>query len=317
MHLKSCWVLPQPTNFSCTFCPENCTNLPLKVIVGVKPKSTYYNKIAKKIFTGFMLNMNISIKDKRYISFQRRNKDIRLAQNVLHIIKSEYDSSSPYMINLLSEKHLKKPMSGRNLTNKKLYAFRQVQKNHLTSDLEYTRTLLDVFKQARAANCKEYSELAFIISKLNGIKDCNCVNFARLQPNRTFADIEHTVLLINQKVPENKFRLHKIYSEDVTENSAFRPSKKSIVIDPLFGIVDYWDNAVIRYQSIYPEISRKNLYVGGRDLILKNNADIDNIRQMYPGLLINKKQTQPKSNLLKRIIDVLFNIFKQDYQNHC
>ena len=124
-----------------------------------------YNKIAKKIFTGFILCMNIPIKNNYYISYQGRNKDIRFAQNVLHIIKSEYDAASPYRVNFLSEKHLNKPISSRNLTNNKLHAFRQVQKSYLTSDLEYTKTLLDVFKQSRAANCKEYSELAILLQK--------------------------------------------------------------------------------------------------------------------------------------------------------
>lgn len=246
--------------------------------------------------------MNTSIENRYNISYKSRNKDIRAAYNILHKIKSEYDAASPYVVHLFSEKH-QRPMSRLNLTNHKLYAFRKVQENNMASDLEYTKTILDVFKQARSANCKEYAELAFIIAKLNNFKDCNCVNFARLQPDGTFADIEHTVLLINQNVPENKSRLHKYYAEDVTDTSAFLPSKRSIVIDPLFGIVDYWDNAVLRYQNLYPETSAKNLYVGARNLILTNQKDIISIRKEYPALLINQKQTIEKPNFWKKIFN--------------
>lgn len=251
--------------------------------------------------------MNTIIKNNNYyISYKGRNKDIKLAQNILHKIKSEYDSASPYKVYLFSEKH-QRPMSRRNLTNNKLFAFRQVQKNHIESDLGYTKTILDIFKQARAANCKEYAELAFIIAKLNGFKNCNCVDFARLQPDGTFTNIEHTVLLINQNVPKNKSRLHKYYIENVTDASAFLPSKKSIVVDPLFGIVDYWDNAIIEYKNIYPQISLKNLYVGARNLILKETKDFNNIKQSYPSLLLNQKQTINKTNLFQKIINFIFN----------
>ena len=249
--------------------------------------------------------MNLTIQNNPYISFKSRNQDIKSAQNIMHKIKSEYDATSPYKIYLLSEKH-NRSMSRQNLSNRKLYAFRQLQEYHLNDHLKYTKILLDVFKQARAANCKEYSELAFIIAKLNNFNNCNCVNFARLNPDGTFSGIEHTVLLINQNVPKTKTRMHKYYAEDITVSSAFKPSRKSIVIDPLFGIVDYWDNAVINYENIYPQVSAKNLYVGARDLILSDPKDFNKIKQAYPELLLNQKTTFKKQNFLKRIINFIF-----------
>ena len=223
------------------------------------------------------------------ISYKGRNTEIRSAQKVLHKIKSEYPASSPYIIDYLSRKH-GISMSSHNYTNAKLYAFRVVQKMNMDSDLKYAKTILDVFKQSRAANCKEYSELAFIIATLNGFKDCHCVDFTKLLSDGTFTDIDHVVLLINQKVPKNKIKLPRCHDRDITQESAFLPSRKSIVVDPLFDIVDYWDNAVIKYKTIYPETSAKNLYVAARDSIMSDNADIQNIQNTYPELLIKQKK---------------------------
>lgn len=244
--------------------------------------------------------MDIKINNYYSISYTGKNKDIRAAQKVLHRIKSDYSAASPYLIYLWSAKHGKQ-MSKFNPTNHHLYALREVQKKYIDSDLIYAEKLLKLVKRARSANCKEYSELAYIIAKLNGFEDCNCVNFAKLTPDGTYDDIEHTVLLVNQKVPKDKVRLHKFYDEDVTNASAFVPSKKSIVIDPLFGIVDYWDNAFISYQNLYPEITKENLYVAARKPVLPKRKDVRKLKQKYPELIIEK----PKSN----VIQILFNNF--------
>jgi len=216
-------------------------------------------------------------------SFYGRSRDIKSAWQIMHKIKSEYPASSPYVANYLSSKH-NKPISDTNISNERLYVLRKIHKLNINSDLKYSESLLSLVKRTKVMNCKENSELACLIALVNGFKDCVCVDFASKISDGVFADIDHTILLVNQKMPKGKIRLNKFHSDHATQESAFVPSKKSIVVDPIYGIVDYWDNAVYQYQNL--ELSRNNFYVIAREKLI-NKEDINELKRKHPELLLN------------------------------
>lgn len=217
------------------------------------------------------------------IQFSGRNPEIKKAQQILHKIKSEFPASSSYMADLLVQKSKLRSENpdafismsdmiasynhteniGAELTSKKLSKLRTVQKNFINNDYKYCDFLVWGIKNFHVMNCKENAELGFLIAKMNGYENVNCINLTKELPNGAFADLDHTVLLINNKLPKNKNKLDKFYQQNITMHSAFIPSRKSIVIDPLFGIVDYWENAIQSYKLIFPEISStKQLWAG-------------------------------------------------------
>lgn len=260
------------------------------------------------------------------IQFAGRNKEIRKAQQILHKIKSDFPASSSFIANLLAQKRairskhpdifisLSDMMEryyntediGAKLTNHNIASLRRVQRHYLCNSYKYCDSLVWGIKKFRAMNCKENAELAFLIAKMNEYKNIHCISLAKKLPNSTFQDLDHTVLLINQELPPNIKKLDKFYDQNVDENSAFIPSRKSIVIDPLFGIVDYWENALLRYKSIFPQMSDvKHLWAGARDEIIKTGKNIEDFRYLHPEFIIPTPEKKKPKNIFEKAINYL------------
>ncbi len=264
------------------------------------------------------------------IQFSGRNPEIKKAQQILHKIKSEFPTSSSYTADLLAQKHKLRSeypdtftsmpdiitslnlseKVGAQLTTKNLAALRRLQKHFIDNDYKYCDSFVWAIRKFHVMNCKENAELAFLIAKINGYKNIHCINLAKELPDGTFADLNHTVLLTNQKLPKNIKKLNKFYIQDLTMDSAFIPSRKSIVIDPLFGIVDYWENAIQDYKSIFPRISEvKQLWAGAKEAILKTPKDIMKFKYSHPEFIINTPKKENKSNIFTRITNYLHKKF--------
>lgn len=260
------------------------------------------------------------------IHFSGRNPEIKKAQQILHKIKSEFPASSSYLADLLAQKSKLKSedpnafikMSdiietlnitkniGAQLTTKNLATLRRVQGHFTDNDYKYCDSFVWGVKKFHVMNCKENAELAFLIAKMNGYKNIHCINLAKELPDGTFADLDHTVLLINQKLPKNIEKLDKFYIQDLTMDSAFIPSRKSIVIDPQFGIVDYWENAIQDYKSIFPRMfDVKQLWAGAKEEVIKSPKDIREFKYSHPEFIINQFEKENKPNLFDKIINYL------------
>ena len=232
----------------------------------------------------FIINMKTY---KSNISFGARNREIKTAQDIIHKIKSEFPAVSPYYADMRTAA----PGCTAKKSTMKLLLLRAFV-NPEQKDLDYSENLIRMVKKAKVMNCKENSELAFLISLANGFKDCFCATLGYKLPDAGCTDIDHTILLANQKIPAHYKKLDKYFAEPVSNASAFFPSKKAIVIDPVFGIADYWDNAAITYQTIFPQIkSKKDLCAGAKNLILKKTGDIRKLKAMFPELILNDNRS--------------------------
>ncbi len=260
------------------------------------------------------------------IRFSGRNQEIKKAQQILHKIKSDFPASSSYIGDLLAQKgeiRLNQPNKfisqsdmissyqntkniGTRLTTTKIASLRSVLKNFTDNDYKYCNALAWGIQKLRVMNCKENSELAFLIAKINGYKNVHCINLAKKVSNSSFTDLEHTVLLVNQELPANISKLDKFYGQNVDKHSAFIPNRKSIVIDPLLGIVDYWENAIQNYKSIFPQISDvKSLCVGVREEIIRNPKELQKFKHSHPEFIIKHPEKPKKPNLFIKIINYI------------
>lgn len=260
------------------------------------------------------------------IQFCARNSEIRNAERILRKIKSEFPASSTFIPNLLFQKRklkANKPDAfvsmqdmiesyyqtsdiGTKLTNNYLAQLRKVQEYYVDDDYRYCDSLVWGINKFHVMNCKENAELAYLMAKINGYKDCHCVNLARRHPADSFAGLGHTVLLINQELSPKMRKLNKFYIESVDKTTAFTPSRKSIVVDPLFGIVDYWENAVQSYKKIFPRIlSTKDICAGAREAIISTSEDIETFKCAHPEFIFKSRTEKNKSNLFTRIINYL------------
>ena len=273
-----------------------------------------------------MLNINSKYTN---INFLGRNRDIKEAEKILHKIKCDFPAASSYIADLLSQKYdieTKKTNSAlKNFTdimesyyntnnigakkiNKKLSIFRKIQSNYLNNNYKYCDFLIWGIKNFRVMNCKENSELAFLIAKINGYRDCYCVNLVKKNKNTLFFNLLYKSLLINKELPKNIKKVKKFYIQNIDKNYTFIPSRKSIVIDPLFGIVDYWENAIQNYKTIFPQVKNKNICAVAIESIIKHHYNLKKLQRMYPELVINSSTQNKKVNFLNKVIKILQNM---------
>lgn len=230
------------------------------------------------------------------ISFQGRNIHIRRAQNILYKIDTSFPAICPWKVNRFLGNDgavIKCPIS-----QEKLDILRDCTVPDYISDYKYAAKVLEGVKQFKTANCKEYAELSYLIAKANDIKNCYCANLYDKISNKTskLKDYGYSVLLIMPK-PLNKPKfVHKYYYTGVKMSDSIIPDKNTIVVDPVFGIVDYWKNAILKYaQTPLREItSAKDIRVCLRQPLLNNEKEVDKLRKKYPILDFNCKSDKIK-----------------------
>ena len=155
-------------------------------------------------------------------SFQSRNKTIRFADDIARHVNncyprisstkvecfdnfSKFPNLEPNLMQIIIE-HIRKP--------------KHILFNENNSFYENIKAFIAPVKKSKFGNCGESAELAAIVAKLNGIKDCHIATLVK-----DGEEVDHSVLLVNGKRP--------------------------YIIDAWLGFADYVPNAIRRYKSEY------------------------------------------------------------------
>ena len=169
------------------------------------------------------------------ISFKARNPNIREAQKVCRMIRTNFDYISPTKI--------EKEMPIASYYDSKFTSFIEKKKN-LNKESRIDRFFMkSIYKkyqeilrnaiQNKIANCYELSAITEIALKMNGIKNCAKASITT-QSGKT---IDHCVTCIFPKNPNDK--------------------KKIIIIDPLFQECGYINEMLTKYKHKYKQYFEK------------------------------------------------------------
>lgn len=250
-------------------------------------------------------------------NFNGRNANLKQADKILRKINKEFPSSSPWHADYRATKadRISEDQIATMWTTVKLNAFRESQESVVNKNLyKYATCLIEGTKRYKVANCKELAELAFLIAKVNGIDNCYCANlYLKNYKTKKNIDIEHSITLINHTSYKNT-KLADPYYDDIPSHTDLQePNDKTIVVDPLFGIVDYWKNAKKIYLNngfITPK-PNDELTVFIRKPILESDNDIKKLQVNYPFMFLNNSSDSDTKNKFDfRATDLALELYK-------
>ena len=159
-------------------------------------------------------------------NFQSRNKTIRFADDIARRVNQCYPRISSTKVE--SYNNISKfPNLEFNMQYKISEKVRKLKSELFDEDysfLENIKAFITPVKKFKTGNCGESSQLAAIIAKINGIKDCHLVQLI----NETGKEFDHVVLYVHDKNP--------------------------YIIDSWLGFADYLPNAVQKYKNEYDYI---------------------------------------------------------------
>ena len=163
----------------------------------------------------------MEIKDFSNISFQSRNKTIRLADDIARHVNKCYPRVSPSMVddfvNINCFRRLKRRLMDD--INDKLRSDISDAFDDGDSFIKKIKAFVKPVKKYRLGNCGESAQLAAIATKINGLKNSYIASL-KTTDNR---DLDHSVLYVNDKKP--------------------------YIIDAWLGFADYIPNAIQRYKN--------------------------------------------------------------------
>jgi hypothetical protein len=251
------------------------------------------------------------------VSFQGRNQDILKAYKIMHKINTGFPAVCPWKMDVLSEKHFGKNTTGAPVFYEKLCILRDNITPDNTNEYDYAAKTLEAIKQFKTANCKEYSELGYLIAIANNIKNCYCANiYARTSGKASeLKDFTHSILLITPEKIKNAQFVNKYFAQPNTDVKSIIPDKKTILIDPVTGIVDYWKNALAKYSgTVLNDIStEKEVCVYIREPLFSNDKLISKLKKDYPILNFNNKSCHIKMHHNFKPISKRLKCFKKFY----
>ena len=230
------------------------------------------------------------------ITFQGRNRNIREAYKIINKVNKAFPVVCPWKINRFSNNDggiIRCPIS-----QEKLDIFRNHAAPDFISDYKYAAKIIEGINQFKSANCKELSELSYLIAKANDINNCYCASLygRKSKYSSKLNDFGHCVLLIMPKPVNNPKFVNKYYVDNVNVSDSIIPNNNVIVVDAVLGIVDYWKNALLKYaQTPLKEISPdKDIRVCLRQPLLKKENEITKLKKNYPVLNFNCKSDEIK-----------------------
>jgi len=206
------------------------------------------------------------------IQFQSRNKTICFADDIVRHVNKCYprisSTSVEEFVNIYAFRNL----------NDRLYA---KIKNDLRAEISSNYDSADNFigkimafikpiKKYKLGNCGESAQLAAIVAKINGIKNCHIAQLC----DKNGKDLDHSVLFVNDKKP--------------------------YIIDCWLGFADYVPNTLNKYKNLFNKIFRVNdddqlfFYTNIEDeytYFLKDDftrTQINKLKRIYPELYIKK-----------------------------
>lgn len=250
-------------------------------------------------------------------SFKGRNTDLKQADKILRKINKDFASSSPWHADYRATKArtLSEDMVATLWSTVKLNAFREAQESVVNKNLyKYATCLIEGIRRYKVANCKELAEIAFLIGKANGIEDCYCANlYLKDSRFKNHTDLEHSIVILNQKPYKNSSFADPYYDDIPKQADLIMPDDKSIVVDPMFGIVDYWKNAKNLYINsgfIKPQ-NNDELTIFIRKPIIESEKELKKLQANYP--IISFDNTQEMCNQNKfdfRATDLALELYK-------
>ena len=205
--------------------------------------------------------------------FQSRNQTIRFADDIARRVNTCYPRISPSKIIELNSSVFFPVFMDRIVTKvlKPMRFIKNEMYEETDSFYQKIRAFTEPVKQFKVGNCGESAQLAAIVAKINGLKDCHITHLCKMDGE----DLDHAILFVND-------------------------SQKPYIIDPWLGIADYAKNILNRYRNEY----RYELGIKNNDKVtlvsktddeytdfLKNDfsrKQINKLRKMYPNLFIKR-----------------------------
>lgn len=208
--------------------------------------------------------MKIQSNHTEFIPFKSRNKIIRYADDIVRRVNVCYPRISSTRIECYNNIS-KFPNIEPKLIQKIENSVRSLKSKLFDEEntfFDNIKAFIFPVKRYKVGNCGESAQLASIIAKINGLKDCQIVQLM----NDKGEDLDHVVLLVNDK--------------------------KSYIIDSWLGFADYVHNALNKYKNEYRHI----LNIEDSESVILS-SDIDNVYNDFLKNDFSRKQI----NKLKRI----------------
>ena len=209
-------------------------------------------------------------------NFQSRNRTIRFADDIARRVNQCYPRISLSTIKTFDNAKLY-PSLINNITKKLKKNVRKTKSNFYDdadSFCKKIKAFISPVKHNGIGNCGESAQLASIVAKVNGIKDCNLVNLYTAEGK----DLDHTVLFVYDDKP--------------------------YIIDSWLGFADYFPNTLNKYKTLYKNIfdnikpDDNITFISYTDDeytdFLKNNftrKQINKLKKIYPEQFIRRGYT--------------------------
>ncbi len=253
------------------------------------------------------------------ISFASRNPELRYAEKIVRRIKTHFPASSAWLWNTKGQKAF--GLDDRtvcvHLTNAKVSLVRDFAE--LTrSNYDYAAKMIELIKHYKAMNCLENSEIAYLLAKANGYEDVQRVALCDDVGGESVRNLGHSVLLLNSKAPQVSNVQDISGFSEISKEKTFLPDKKTIVIDPILGIVDYWQNAVLKYKNMYNDLlkigeGKHTLRTITQNSILPNKNAILELKEEYPILDLSNKNPKYRRSYWFMHADEILKSVEKDY----
>ena len=207
-----------------------------------------------------------------HTQFKSRNHTIRFADDVARCVNKSFPRISSTkveeFVNINAFRNLKNRLNEETENNLRA----EISCNYDKADnfLGKILAFIKPIKKYKLGNCGESAQLAAIVSKINGIKNCHIAQLC----DKNGIDLDHSVLFVNDKKP--------------------------YIIDCWLGFADYVPNTLNKYKNLYNKIFKINdnnqltFFTNINDeytYCLKNNltrTQKNKLRRIYPELYIKK-----------------------------
>lgn len=150
----------------------------------------------------------------------------------------------------------------------------RADRKFLRSPFKFLKEVIYSFKEHKVAHCAEYSALAEMIARINGIENCN----------RTYIDGgDHSFLLIAKDKMKNKV------------------SPQDIIVDPWLGIVGSVKDVLAKYKNDYNNLIKipdpKNIVLKKIKELKLDKQEIEYLRKSYPKLIFKSKNIEKQKDI--------------------
>ena len=216
--------------------------------------------------------MKIQSNHTEFIPFKSRNKIIRYADDIVRRVNVCYPRISSSKVddftNIHAFRKYHKELSDR------VRMFREDIKdsfNEAVNLVGEAKAFVNPVKRHKLGNCGESAQLANILAKVNGIKNCYIASLR----TSTLRSLDHSVVYVEGKTP--------------------------YIIDAWLGFADYVPNAILRYKNEY----RKHFFILDDNKLIFQKLDnkythslnqnftqiqIDELKKIFPEQVIKKGQ---------------------------